>query len=119
MAFALLFNAVTINAIERRREFATMRAMGTRVTTIGFLVMLENVFLWLVVLAPGLVLGWWAAMQMGALFTSDLFFFEIVIFPSSYVITAAGVLVTMMLATLPAVRRIKRLNLADETRVLT
>jgi putative ABC transport system permease protein len=119
MSFALLFNAMTINVHERERELATMRAVGAGRSMIMRLMTVENVVLWLLALVPGLLLGRWVAMQMGGAFQSDLFAFRIVIAPTSYAITALGILVTMLLATVPAIRRVNHLNLADATKVLT
>lgn len=119
MSFALLFNAMTVNVHERERELATMRAVGTGRSTIVRLTTAENVILWLLALIPGLLLGSWVAMQMGGAFQSDLFAFKIVIAPASYVITALGILITMLLAAIPAIRRVNHLNLADATKVLT
>jgi putative ABC transport system permease protein len=119
MSFALLFNAMTVNVHERERELATMRAVGTGRTSITRLMTTENLILWLLTLIPGLLLGHWVALQMGAAFQSDLFAFKIVVAPTSYVITAVGILLTMILATLPAIRRVNRLNLADAIKVLT
>jgi len=79
----------------------------------------ENIMLWLLALIPGLLLGYWVALQMGSAFQSDLFTFKIVIAPTSYVVTALGILLTMLLAAVPAIRRINRLNLAEATKVLT
>jgi putative ABC transport system permease protein len=119
MSFALLFNAMTVNVHERERELATMRSVGTGGSTILRLITAENVMLWLLALIPGLLIGHWVAMQMGGAFQSDLFTFKIVIAPTSYVITALGILVTMLVAAIPAIRRINHLNLADATKVLT
>ncbi len=119
MSFALLFNAVTVNVLERQRELATMRAIGTSGGQIARQIMAENSILWLLTLIPGLLLGTWVAVQMGAAFSAELFSFKIVISPTSYVITALGILATMLLAAIPAIRRINHLNLAEATKVLT
>jgi putative ABC transport system permease protein len=119
MSFALLFNAMTVNVHERERELATMRAVGTGRVMITRLMSTENIVLWLLSLIPGLVLGYWVAMQMGSAFQSDLFTFKIVIAPTSYVATALGILITMLLAAVPAIRRVNQMNLADATKVLT
>lgn len=119
MAFALLFNAMTVNVLEQQREFATMRAIGTRGKEIALFMATENVILWLIMLIPGLGLGTLAAYQMGAAFGTDFFSFRIVISPLSYVITALGILLTMILAALPAIRHVNHLNLAESTKVLT
>jgi putative ABC transport system permease protein len=119
MGFALLFNAMTINVLERQREFATMRAFGTGSQRISGMMMMENVVIWLLTLVPGLLLGYWLTIQMGTSFQSELFSFQVVIFPTSYVITALGILVTMIVATWPPIRHINHLNLAEATKTLT
>ncbi len=119
MAFALLFNAMTVNVLEQQREFATMRAIGTRGKEIALFMAMENVILWLFMLIPGLGLGTLAAYQMGAAFGTSFFSFKIVISPFSYIITAGGILLTMLLAALPAIRHVNHLNLAESTKVLT
>jgi putative ABC transport system permease protein len=118
MAFALLFNAMTVSVLERKREFATMRSIGSGVGRIALLLFTENLILWLVTLAPGLLLGHWMALQVGTSFSADLFTFKIVVAPITYLLTAAGILLTMVLATLPAIRQVSRLNLAEATKVL-
>jgi putative ABC transport system permease protein len=118
MAFALLFNAMTVSVLERKREFATMRSIGSGTSRIAALLFAENLILWLVTLAPGLLLGHWMALQVGTAFSADLFTFNIVVAPSTYVFTAIGILLTMLLATLPAIRQVNRLNLAEATKVL-
>ncbi|RMG89779.1 MAG: ABC transporter permease [Chloroflexi bacterium] len=119
MSFALLFNAMTVNVLERERELATMRAIGTQNGRIVRLLTLENIILWAVTLLPGLISGTWVAQQMGQAFSSELFSLQITISPLSYLLTALGILVTMLLAAIPAIRRVNRLNLAEATKVLT
>jgi len=118
MAFALLFNATTISVLERQREFATMRAVGAGRGYIALLIAAELIGLWLIALIPGLLLGKWVAVQMGAAYTTDLFSFRVIIAPTSYIITAAGILLTILLSAFPAVRRVNRLNLAEATKIL-
>jgi putative ABC transport system permease protein len=118
MAFALLFNAMTVSVLERKREFATMRSIGSRTSRIAILLFTENLILWLVTLPPGLLLGHWMALQVGTSFSADLFTFNIVVAPSTYLFTACGILLTMLLATLPAIRQVDRLNLAEATKVV-
>lgn len=119
MAFALLFNTMTVNVLERERELATMRAVGTGRRTIALLLSTESTILWALATIPGLLLGYWVALQMGSAFQSDLFSFSIVINPVTYAATAIGILVTMILAAFPAIRRVNRLNLAEATKVLS
>ncbi len=119
MAFALLFNAMTVNVLEQQREFATMRSFGTGRRTVTAMMTIENVLLWLIALIPGLVLGRLAADGLMGELQSDFFSIAVYISPVSYIATALGVLGTMILAALPAVRKVNRLNLAVATKVLT
>ena len=119
MAFAVLFNTMTVSVLERQRELATMRAIGTPVGRIGRMIALESVVLWLLALVPGLVLGWYTTVALAKSFSTDLFWMTAYIAPHSYIITAVGILITMLLAARPAIRRIGRLNLAEATKMLT
>lgn len=119
MSFALLFNAMTVSVLERRREFATMRSLGTGRRWIALLLSGENFILWVFTLIPGLLLGYLMALGMGSAFNTDLFTFKIVVAPISYITAAVGILVTMLLAALPAIRKVNQLNLAEATKVLT
>ena len=119
MAFALLFNAMTVSVLERKREFATMRTLGTRRRRIALQLFIEDLILWISTLIPGLLLGYLTARGIGSSFNTDLFTFNIVIAPASYVIAGVGILLTMLLATIPAIRRVNRLDLAEATKVLT
>jgi putative ABC transport system permease protein len=119
MAFAILFNAMTVNVLEQQREFATMRSIGAGRGRVALLMTTENVLLWLIALIPGLLLGTWAAQQMVSAFQSDAFNLAVSVNVMTYVITAGGILITMVLAALPAIRRVNRLDLAEATKVLT
>jgi putative ABC transport system permease protein len=96
-----------------------MRSLGTGRRWIALLLSGESLILWLFTLAPGLLLGYGMALGMGAAFNTDLFTFKIIIAPATYVAAALGIMVTMLLAALPAVRQVNRLNLAEATKVLT
>jgi len=119
MAFALLFNTMTVNVLEQQRELATMRAIGTHRRLIALMMTTESFVVWLLALIPGLILGTLAANALGSAFQTDLFAFTIVIAPQSYVAAAFGILLTMLLAAAPAIRRVNRLNLAEATKTLT
>ncbi len=119
MTFALLFNTMTVNVLEQQRELATMRAIGVNRKKIMLMMMGESVSVWLLALVPGLVLGTLAAQALGSAFQTDLFALTIVIAPQSYIVAALGILLTMLLATLPAIRRVNKMNLAEATKTLT
>ena len=117
MSFALLFNAMTVNVLEQKREFATMRSLGVGRLRIASLMATETVIVWLLALVPGLLLGRWMALWLATSYQSDLLNFRIYVSASSYILTAAGIIITMLLAALPAIRRVNRLNLGEATKV--
>ncbi len=119
MAFALIFNAMIVGVLERERQLATMRAVGARPGRVTRLMLGENLTLWLIALAPGLLLGLWVTRGLASVMTSDLFSFHVTITARSYLVAAAGVLATMVLAALPAIHRVNRADLAQATKVLT
>lgn len=73
MAFALVFNTMTINLLEREREYATMRFVGTRPAAIGRLLATEATLLWLLAIVPGLLVGTWVAQRLGEAVAAGLF----------------------------------------------
>ncbi|HSH02456.1 MAG TPA: FtsX-like permease family protein [Anaerolineae bacterium] len=119
MAFALLFNTTTVNVLERQRELATMRSIGTDNRQIAWQITLENSLLWLLSLPFGIWAGTWVAAQMVDIASSELFKFDIIVAPTSYLYTSIGILLTIIIAAYPAIRRTNRLNLASATKVLT
>jgi putative ABC transport system permease protein len=118
MSFALLFNTMTVNVLEQQRELATMRSVGTGRGRIASLLAYENVILWLLALAPGLLLGYWITYQLAQTFETDIFSMTVYISPLDYIMTALGILATMILAAYPAIRRVNRINLAEATKIL-
>lgn len=118
MAFAVLFNAMTINVLEREREYATMRAIGARPALVARLLATEAAVLWALALAPGLLLGTWVGARLGDAIAADLFTLEVRASPSSYLLAAGGVLIIALLALLLPLRRVSRLDLAAATKTL-
>ncbi len=119
LAFALLFNTMTVSVLERQREYATMRAIGASGRRIAWLMTTESLILWVLTLAPGLFLGWLASYYAMGTFSSDLFVFYLKIRPLSYILSAVGILVVMLFSALPAIRHVNRLNLADSIKTIT
>jgi len=119
MAFALVFNAMTINVLEREREYATMRAVGARPALIGRLLLTEASLLWAAAVAPGLVIGTWIAGKLGEAVAAGLFDLPVRISMTSYLSTVIGVLVVIVAALAPPLRRVGRLDLDSSTKTLT
>jgi len=119
MAFALVFNAMTVNVLEREREYATMRAVGARPLLIGRLLLAEATFLWAAAVAPGLLIGTWIAGKLGEAVAAGLFDLPVRISTTSYVSTTIGVLAVVVAALVPPLRRVGRLALDSSTKTLT
>jgi len=116
MAFAILFVTIGSNVAERGTELATLRAMGMPIGSLGRLVSGENLLLTLAGVLPGLVLGYLAAAGFMASFNSDLFSFDLVVRPLTFVGTALGILVAAALSQWPALRAVRHLDLARVVR---
>lgn len=118
MAFAVLFNAMTINVLEREREYATMRAVGARPSLVARLLATEVIVLWAIALIPGLLVGAWVGARLGDVIAADLFTLEVRATPFSYLLAAGGVLAIALLSLALPLRRVARVDLAAATKSL-
>lgn len=112
MAFALIFNSMSVNIAERTREVATLLAVGTDRKSISRYITTENLLVAALGIPPGLVVGYLAAKEAMASFSSDLFAFDLYIFPSTYLLAAAAIMVVALLSQWPGLRAIRRINIA-------
>src|SRR3990170_1863068 len=112
MAFAVVFNTVSLNILERSRELATMRTLGMAMRKIALLVTVENVLLGAVGIVLGLPLGNYLAKFFFSFFTSDLFYFEAVTYVSTYLLGIIVILAVIFVSEIPWLRHAGRLNLA-------
>ena len=119
MSFAIVFNTVMVNVLERQREIGTMRTLGTEHRQIIKLITIENLLGGLLSVVPGLLLGVIVAYGLMESFSTELFTMQMKIYPLSFVAVAGGILVTILISQWPALRRLNRLDLAEVTKVLT
>jgi putative ABC transport system permease protein len=115
LGLALLYNSVAVNALERRRELATLRVLGFAGGTVGGLFVAEVSIVALIGFAPGVPLAWWAARAAMADFP-DFLPGGVGLDPIVVAAVGLGVAVTVLLATWPAVRELRRLDLAEVVR---
>lgn len=120
LAFAMIFNMVTINVLERASEVATLRTIGVGTRQIAAMVVAENMLVVLLGTLMGLPLGrafiagFWQAAQTEE--QQDLLTFNVTVFPATYAIAALFVLVTALVSQIPSLRYLARLDLARATK---
>jgi len=116
MAFALMFNTISVNVAERSTEFATLKASGMSDRDIAWMVAGENLLLTAVGIVPGILLGIWISGLLMATYNSDAFNFELTTHPFTLVIAAAAILFIALLSLVPGIRSIRHLDVAAVVR---
>ncbi len=116
MAFSLMFNTISVNIAERSTEFATLKANGMSDRTIGWMIVGENLFLTMLGIVPGVILGVWMASLFIGLFSNDSFNMSLMMSPWTVVIAAGSMIVVAMLSLIPGVRSVKRLDIGAVVR---
>ncbi|MCP3998178.1 MAG: ABC transporter permease [bacterium] len=111
MAFALIFNAMSVNIAERTREVATLLAVGTERRSISRYITAENMLVAAMGIPLGLVIGTLAASTALASFNSDLFTFTLHIQPTTYVFASLAILVVALISQIPGLRAIRRISI--------
>ncbi|MFO8050736.1 MAG: FtsX-like permease family protein [Thermoplasmatota archaeon] len=117
LAAAIVYNLFKINAQEKRREYATMKTLGTSTLRIGYLIFLEALF----VMVLGIVLGgiggyslaFWIfenASQM------DIINIQISFSWMGYLGGSLMINVVILFVSLFTIRYINRINIADVIR---
>lgn len=116
MAFALIFNTISVNVAERSTEYATMRANGLSSRSVAALITGENVLLTAIGIVPGLIVGYLAASWFMHSYTSDLLQFDLEMRPTTLILAAMAMIVVALLSVIPGIRTVNRLDLADVVR---
>jgi putative ABC transport system permease protein len=116
LAFAIVFNTVTVNILERSREIATMRTLGAGMGKIGMMLTLENLLTGALGMLLGVVLGYMLSLGYVKMFESEFLSFELAVYGRTYAITIVAILLILLLSQLPGVRYLSRLNLAKVTK---
>jgi putative ABC transport system permease protein len=119
IAAAVIFNTMTVNVLERKREIATMRALGQSRGRLRAMMTVENLLAGLLALVPGLALGVGSTYYLFQVFSSSAdFFLPFDIAPLTYVIVTLLIFDTSLLSQLPAMHRVNRMDLAEATKVM-
>jgi putative ABC transport system permease protein len=116
MAFSLIFNTISVNVAEREGEYATMRANGLSQRKLASLITGENLLLTALGIIPGLIVGYGAAALFMRSYSSDMFTFDLDMNPSTLVFSSLAMLGVALLSVLPAIRTVRRLDIAKVVR---
>ena len=116
MAFALIFNIISVNVAERSGEFASMRANGLTHRKVASMVTGETTLLTAIGIVPGLIVGYLAAVAFMNSFASDQFPISVTLRPITFIGAALAMFVVAGLSLIPALRAIKRINVGEIVR---
>jgi putative ABC transport system permease protein len=116
MAFALMYNAISVNVAERSSEFATMRANGLSHRSIARLITFENIMLTVIGVIPGAVLGYIVGIYFMRQFSVDAFTLDFSMRPLSIVISIVVMIVVAGLSLIPSIRRVRRIDIGETVR---
>lgn len=116
LAFALVFNAMSVNIAERTGELATLKAAGVSQRAVARLVTAENLLVTALSLVPGLVVGYYAADFFMSQFETEQFSFPLVMRWTTPALTAAAILVVAVVSQWPGLRAVNRLDVSRVVR---
>jgi putative ABC transport system permease protein len=119
MFAAIVFNTMTVNVLERERETATMRTLGSSGLSVAAMLATEGLAFSLLAIAPGLILGTWVGSYLIQTFSSEFLTMSFHMYTRTYVMISVLVVAAALLSTLPSLRYSIRMNLAEATKVLT
>lgn len=113
MGFAIIYNTTTINIMERKRELASLRVMGFSKKEVAELIFNENIAVSIMGLLAGMPVGRMMAGAMVHMVPEEIMSLPLVIYPRTYLLAVATVMIFVFLAQLANMRRISRLDLVE------
>lgn len=116
LALAMIYVTMAVSVAERTGELATLRAAGVSVGKVARTIATENLVATALGIPFGLGLGVLAARALLASFSNDLFNLELSMPWWMLPACAVGVLVAAALSQLPAVRAVRRVDVAKVVR---
>lgn len=116
LALAIIYVTMAVSVVERTNELATLRAAGVPLRRVGATLATENLLATALGIPVGLALGYIAADRFLAMFSSDLFQLPLDLGWWALGLAALGVLLAAAISQWPAVRAIRRLDIARVVR---
>ncbi len=117
LTVAIVYNTVSSNVFERRVEIASLRALGVTYDEVKRMLSLENFSCAILGVIIGVPMGIAASRAMMEMFESDLMALPFYVAPRTYTIAVVFTVLLVMLSQIPALRVLRRMNLAQMTRL--
>ena len=114
---AIVYNTVSANVFERRAELASLRALGVTQLEVNHMLSIENFLCAVLGVIIGVPAGVATTRVIIALFNSDLMTYQFYIAPRTYIISVIFTVVLVMISQIPALRVLRKMNLAQMTRL--
>ena len=116
MAFLIIANTATINMLEREREMATLKALGTTDIILSKATSAENFVMGTIAGISGILIGYPIAQWLLQTFTYEIYFVP-VYFPTMLPIAMIlSVILLSVGATVPSWTRLRKMNLGNLVR---
>ncbi|WP_406102923.1 FtsX-like permease family protein [Streptomyces sp. NBC_01003] len=116
LAFAVIYVTMTVNIAERTGELATLRAAGVPLRRVAGALAAENLTATLLAVPAGLAAGAAVAWAFLRSFSSDLFTIRLDLGWPALLLAAASVVAAAAVSQLPALRAVRRLDIARVVR---
>jgi len=116
LAFAIVFNTLSINVIKRTREIASLRTLGFTRLQIVFMTTIENILMGVLGILLGLPLGRILCLWLVQTYQSETVALQPIIYPATYAFTITGMMLLVILAQWPSLRMVNNLDLAKATK---
>ncbi|WP_347488577.1 FtsX-like permease family protein [Desulfoscipio sp. XC116] len=113
LGFAIVYNSSVISFSERQRELASLRVLGFTIKEVSGILLKENLLQSLLGVALGLPFGYLMAKGYIGAVSTDLFAIPIIIYPTTYIYSALGGFVFIVVAHLLTVRGVRQLQLVE------
>ena len=117
LMLAVVYNTVSMNLLERRRELAALRSLGLSVREMITIVTLENLLAAGLGLVVGLPIGWFFSLLVARAFETDQYTIMLHIEWTTYLIAILAVVATAIISQLPGLYSLSRMDLAQAVKM--
>ncbi len=113
LGFAIVYNASALSFAERRRELSSLRVMGFSVGEVSAFLLEENILILMAGIVAGLPFGRLLAEGYAKAVSTDLFSFEAIVYPLTYLLAALGGVLFVAVGYGLSVRGIRKLEFVE------